>query len=70
MDSRDSEKIAFFKINKDKIADELKSLKLQLEDEKATLAEDRVKLEIYKNDLKTKQKAIESSRFEYIKQTS
>jgi len=34
------------------------------------LTEDRVKLEIYKNEMKTKQKAIESMRYEYIKVTS
>merc|ERR1712226_694043 len=41
-----------------------------LEEEKVQLTEDRVKLEIFKNDLKTKQKAIETSRYEYIKATS
>ncbi len=50
----DSEKIGFFKANKDRIMDELKKLRGALEDEKQTIAEDRVKLEIFKNELRTK----------------
>lgn len=34
------------------------------------MAEDRIKLEIFKTELKTKQKAIETMRYEYIKSTS
>ena len=34
------------------------------------LAEDRIKLEIFKGELKAKQKAIEVMRYEYIKSTS
>ena len=34
------------------------------------MGEDKVKLEIFKNELKTKQKAIETMRYEYIKTTS
>jgi len=41
-----------------------------LDDEKYQIAEDRVKLEIFKNELRTKQKAIETMRYEYIKATS
>ncbi len=66
----DSEKIGFFKANKDRIMDELKKLRGALEEEKQTIAEDRVKLEIFKNELRTKQKTIEAMRYEYIKATS
>jgi len=45
-------------------------LKASLEEDRASLGEDRVKLEIFKNELKTKQKAIETMRYEYIKSTS
>jgi len=38
-----------------------------LENEKESIKQDRVKLEMYKNDIKTRQKTIESIRFEYIK---
>ena len=34
------------------------------------MADDKLKLEIFKNELKTKQTAIEQLRFEYIKATS
>lgn len=48
----------------------MKRLKIGLEEEKVQLIEDRVKLEIFKNDLRMKQKAIEVARYEYIKATS
>ena len=48
----------------------MKRLKVGLEEERVQLTEDRVKLEIFKNELKTKQKAIETARYEYIKATS
>ena len=48
----------------------MKRLKIGLEEEKVQLTEDRVKLEIFKNDLRMKQKAIEVARYEYIKATS
>ena len=48
----------------------MKKLRSALDEEKAQIAEDRVKLEIFKNELRTKQKAIESMRYEYIKTTS
>lgn len=35
-----------------------------------SLQEDRIKLDIFKSELKTKQKAIEVMRYEYIKSTS
>ena len=70
LDQADSEKIAFFKANKDRIKIEMKRLRAGLEEEKTQMAEDRVKLEIYKNELRTKQTAIENMRFEYIKATS
>ena len=48
----------------------MKKLRGALDDEKQQIAEDRVKLEIFKNELRTKQKAIETMRYEYIKATS
>ena len=69
-DQLDSEKIGFFKANKERIREEMKRLKVGLEEERVQLTEDRVKLEIFKNELKTKQKAIETMRYEYIKATS
>ena len=70
LDQLDSEKIGFFKANKERIRDELRKLKGSLEQDKISLAEDRIKLEIFKSELKTKQKAIETMRYEYIKSTS
>ena len=43
---------------------------MELQERKQQLGEDKVKLEIFKNELKTKQKAIETMRYEYIKATS
>ena len=70
IDQADSEKIGFFKANKERIREELKNMKVQLEEERDGVSEDRCKLEIFKNELRTKQKAIEASRYEYIKETS
>ena len=53
-DQLDSEKIGFFKANKERIREEMKRLKVGLEEEHIQLTEDRVKLEIFKNELKTK----------------
>ncbi len=53
-DCLDSEKIGFFKANKDRIKDEIRQLRSALDDEKQQHAEDRVKLEIFKNELRTK----------------
>jgi hypothetical protein len=52
MDQMDSEKIGFFKANKERIRDELTKLKEGLEEEKLSLQEDRVKLQIFKQELK------------------
>jgi hypothetical protein len=41
------------------LRDELKKLKQDLEGEKMQIREDRVKLEIFKNELNTRQKTIE-----------
>jgi len=70
LDQLDSEKIGFFKVNKERIRDELKKLRASLDEDKISLTEDRIKLEIFKQELKTKQKAIEVMRYEYIKSTS
>ena len=48
LDQMDSEKIGFFKANKDRIREELQKLKEGLEEEKLSLQEDRIKLTIYK----------------------
>ena len=53
-DQLDSEKIGFFKANKERIKDEMKKLRTALDEEKQQLAEDRVKLEIFKNELRSK----------------
>jgi hypothetical protein len=42
-------------------------LRIDLEAEKDNIKEDRVKLEMFKNELKTRQKTIEGLRFDYIK---
>ena len=48
----------------------MRKLRIALDEERQQIAEDRVKLEIFKNELRTKQKAIETMRYEYIKATS
>ena len=47
--------------------EELKQLGADLEAEKNQIRDDKIELEIFKNELKTKQKTIESMRFNYIK---
>lgn len=70
LDQMDSEKIGFFKANKERIRDELLKLKEGLEDEKQALGDDKVKLQIFRVELKQREKAIEAMRYEYIKTTS
>lgn len=48
LDQMDSEKIGFFKANKERIRDELTKLKEGLDEEKVSLQEDRFKLQIFK----------------------
>ncbi len=69
-DQSDSEKIGYFKANKDRLKDELKQLRSELEAERESIKEDRIKLEMFKNELKTRQKTIESIRFDFIKNTA
>ncbi len=69
-DQVDSEKIGYFKANKERLIDELRALREDLENEKESIKEDKVKLEMFKNEMKTRQKTIESMRFEYIKHSS
>ena len=57
-------------MNKERIREELRKLRVSLEEDKVSLQEDRIKLDIFKGELKTKQKAIEVMRYEYIKSTS
>lgn len=66
-DQIDSEKIGYFKANKERLLDDLRQLRSDLEAERDSLKEDRIKLEMFKNDLKTRQKTIESLRFEFVK---
>ena len=47
--------------------EELRQLRADLETEMASIKEDKIKLEMYKNELKTRQKTIEGMRFDYIK---
>lgn len=47
--------------------EELKRLEADLEGEKNQIRDDKIELEIFKNELKTKQKTIENLRFNYIK---
>lgn len=42
-------------------------MSVELEGEKNQIRDDKIELEIFKNELKTKQKTIESMRFNYIK---
>ncbi len=67
-DQIDSEKIGYFKANKERLLDDLRQLRLDLELEQSSLKEDRIKLNLFKNDLKTRQKTIETLRFDFIKQ--
>lgn len=46
-DQLDSEKIGFFKANKDRIREELTQVKKVLDDEKLSLQDDRIKLQIF-----------------------
>ena len=66
-DQIESEKIGYFKANKDRLKDELRKLKQDIESEKQQLREDKIRLEIFKNELNTKQKTIETLRYNYIK---
>lgn len=66
-DQIESEKIGFFKANKDRLKEELKKLKQELEQEKTNIKEDRVRLNLFRNELTTKTKAIEALRYNYIK---
>jgi hypothetical protein len=65
-DQADSEKIGFFKANKERLRDDLRILKEDLETERETLREDRIRLEMHKNELRTRQKTLEQMRFEYV----
>ncbi len=66
-DQIDSEKIGYFKANKERLLDDLRQLRLDLELEHSSLKEDRIKLNLFKNDLKTRQKTIETLRFDFVK---
>lgn len=45
----------------------MRILKSELESERSSIREDRIKLDLFKNELKTKQKTIENMRYEFIK---
>ena len=53
-DQQDSEKIGFFKANKERIQEEMKNLRQSLEEERTGIQEDRIKLEIFKGELRSK----------------
>jgi len=53
-DQVDSEKIGYFKANKDRLLDDLRVLKQELESERENIKEDKVKIEMFKNELKTR----------------
>ena len=65
-DQADSEKIGFFKANKERLRDDLRILREELEMERESLREDRIRLDMHKNELKTRQKTLEQLRFEYV----
>ena len=65
-DQADSEKIGFFKANKDRLRDDLRLLREDLEREQEALKEDRIRLDMHKTELRTRQKTIETLRFEFI----
>lgn len=65
-DQAESEKIGFFKANKDRLRDDLRLLREELERERDALREDRIRLDMHKNELRTRQKTVETLRFEYI----
>lgn len=66
-DRLESEQIGWFKTNKELLKDKLKVLRNEIESEKVDIMNDRVKLEAFKMELSTKQKAIEQMRYNYIK---
>jgi hypothetical protein len=51
------------------LRDDLKRLREDLEKERETLREDRVRLDMHKNELRTRQRTIETLRFEHISST-
>jgi hypothetical protein len=53
-DQADSEKVGFFKANKDRLRDDLRILREELENEREALREDRIRLDMHKNELKTR----------------
>ena len=61
----ESEQIGYFKANKERLKEELKALAKTLD--KNQLKEDMLKLDMFKKDLNTKMKALESMRYNYIK---
>jgi hypothetical protein len=65
-DQADSEKIGFFKAHKERLRDDLRLLREELERERDLLREQRIRLDLHRNELKTRQKAIEQLRFEFV----
>ena len=66
-DRLESEQIGWFKTNKEALKEKLKKLRQEIDTEKQEIMNDRVKLESFKMELSTKQKAIEQMRYNYIK---
>jgi hypothetical protein len=53
-DQADSEKIGFFKANKERLRDDLRLLREELEREREAIREDRIRLDMHKNELRTR----------------
>lgn len=66
-DKSESEEIGHFKTHKEALYEKLKKRREDIEKQKSMIQEDRVKLNIFRNELMTKQKTIETLRYNYIK---
>ena len=53
-DQADSEKIGYFKANKERLKDELRQVREELEGEREMIREERVRLEMHRNELRTR----------------
>jgi hypothetical protein len=53
-DQVESEKIGYFKNNKDRFRDELRLIREGLEREREALREERIRLDVHRNELRTR----------------
>ena len=65
-DAQESRKIGYFMTHKENLIAQLGQLRRDLDAEKGELRSNRIKLGLFKNELATKQKAIENLRYTYI----